>query len=167
MSSGAIEIEGLRAVLGKLSKLPAEARKSAMGGLQSAGLQIIADAKNNLRDNGSVVTGLLRASGKVVKTADEEIEVGFFDTKNQSGYAVYVEYGRRSGKLPPIGNILAWVRKKLRVKDDKVAKARAYVIARGIARKGSRPHPFFNPAVEAGKSRIEDAFRKSFGAMLD
>lgn len=165
-ANGAIEVTGLDQVLGKLSTLPDGARRCAMEGLQSAGLQIVADAKANLRDNESVVTGLLRASGKVVKTGEEEIEVGFFDAKNQSGYALFVEYGRRSGKYPPIDNILAWVRKKLRIKDIKAAKARAFLVARGIARKGTKPHPFFAPAVEAGKKRIEDAFNKAFKDLI-
>ena len=60
-----IQLEGLDELLRGFQKEKKEVRDAAMKGLKEAALDIIADAKLNLRRNRSVVTGLLRASGKV------------------------------------------------------------------------------------------------------
>ena len=104
MDNGAIKLEGLDQVLKALDDTTPLVKQAVMQGLEKGGLDIIADAQNDLRNNGSVVTGLLRQSGKVQKTDESTIDAGFFDTTNRSsGYAFFVEYGRRAGKMPPPG----------------------------------------------------------------
>lgn len=162
--NGYIALEGLDQVLKAFDKADKDIRKAAMAGLEKGGMGIIADAQVNLRENGSVVTGLLRQSGKVQKVDDETLDVGFFDTTNQhSGYALYVEYGRRAGKFPPLDELVQWARKKFRLK-EKDAKSVGFLIARKIAKEGSKPHPFFQPAVKKNEQSIlravRDAVRK-------
>ncbi len=162
--NGYIALEGLDQVLKALDKADKDVRRAAMAGLEKGGMGIIADAQVNLRENGSVVTGLLRQSGKVQKVDDETLDVGFFDTTNQhSGYALYVEYGRRAGKFPPLDELVQWARKKFTLK-EKDAKSVGFLIARKIAKKGSKPHPFFQPAVKKNEQSIlravRDAVRK-------
>lgn len=163
-AEGSISLEGLDQVLKALDRADKDVCKAAMDGLTKGGMNIIADAKTNLRENGSVVTGLLRQSGKVQKVDDTTLDVGFFDTTNQhSGYALFVEYGRRAGKFPPLDELIQWARKKFGL-DEKVAKSVGFLTARKIAREGSKPHPFFQPAVKKNHRAIlkavQDAVRK-------
>lgn len=159
-----IKLEGLTEVCMKLRRLPAAATDAALGGLKKAGLHIIADAQENLRHNKSVVTGLLRQSGKVESNrARKEVTVGFFDTRNRKGYATYVEYGRRAGKFPPLDMIEQWVRKKgsgtraAARRSEKELRSAAFLIARSIAQNGTQPHPFFTPALDKNRTKIVKA----------
>lgn len=161
-----IEIQGQQELLRNLSKFQREAVGSAMDrGLKSAGLQIVADAKTNLRDNTSVVTGHLRASGRVQSVGAGSYEVGFFG--ENKGYAEYVENGRRAGKMPPVDEIMQWVRKKnsgnralssaavfVGKKQTDFVRSLAWATAKSIARHGTKPHPFFAPAVKKNQRKI-------------
>lgn len=155
---GAIELEGLDKLLKALEKCDRDVVEAALAGIEAGGAEIIADAKGNLRENGSVVTGLLRQSGHVYRKKDD-ITAGFFDTTNRTGYAEYVEYGRRAGRMPPPDEIAAWVYKKFHMKDWKTATSIGWATARKIAQEGTQPHPFFGPAVKKNHSKIIKAVR--------
>lgn len=155
MMDGSITIEGLDQVLEGLRKADRSVVDAAMTGIRKAGLNVIADAQENLRRNHSVVTGLLRQSGRVQKVDDTNVDIGFFDTQNkQGGYAWFVEYGRRAGKMPPPDELAAWAYKKLQLKDWKAARAIGWAMAVRIAREGTTPHPFFGPALDKNKRQI-------------
>ena len=158
--TGAIYVEGLDELLRKMDRLPAEVQRECFKAMQTASLDIIADAKSNLRVNGSVVTGNLRASGKVQKVDDKTLDVGFFssDVKDK-GYASYVEYGRKPGKMPPPDILKAWAAKKFRL-SHKDARSAAWALARSIAKKGTKARPFFEPAVESGWRKMIDKIAK-------
>ncbi len=158
--TGAIYVEGLDELLCKMDRLPAEVQRECFKAMQTASLDIIADAKGNLRVNGSVVTGNLRASGKVQKVDDKTLDVGFFssDAKDK-GYASYVEYGRKPGKMPPPGILEAWAYKKFRLSHNE-ARSAAWALARSIAKKGTKARPFFEPAVESGWRKMIDKIAK-------
>ena len=158
--TGAIYVEGLDELLRKMDRLPAEVQRECFKAMQSASLDIIADAKSNLRVNGSVVTGNLRASGKVQKVDDKTLDVGFFssDVKDK-GYASYVEYGRKPGKMPPPDILEAWAYKKFRL-SHKDARSAAWALARSIAKKGTKARPYFEPAVESGWRKMIDKIAK-------
>ena len=158
--TGAIYVEGLDELLRKMDSLPAEVQRECFKAMQRASLDIIADAKTNLRVNGSVVTGNLRASGKVQKVDDKTLDVGFFssDVKDK-GYASYVEYGRKPGKMPPPDILEAWAYKKFRL-SHKDARSAAWALARSIAKKGTKARPFFEPAVESGWRKMIDKIAK-------
>ena len=164
---GSIGVEGLEQVLKAMRKSAGLFQQAAMKGLRKGGMDVIADAKTNLRQNHSVVTGLLRASGKVNKVDDETLEVGFFDTQNQEGYASYVEYGRRAGRFPPLQNLAAWAYKKFHLKDWRAANALGFQVARKIAREGSQPHPYFGPALEKNKNNIVKRVQEAVGDLLN
>ena len=141
---------------------------SARQSLAEAGMLIVNDAKDNLRQNKSIATGQLRASGRAqaVEGDPDAVDVGFFSEGTQGGYAAYVEYGRKSGKMPPVDYLIQWVRKKLRL-PEKEARARGWAMARSIARKGTRPHPFFTPAVEKNKKAVTDAIQEAIRKDID
>ena len=157
--TGAIYVEGLDELLRKMDSLPAEMQRKCFKAMQSASLDIIADAKNNLRVNGSVVTGNLRASGKVQKVDDKTLDVGFFSSDSDKGYASYVEYGRKPGKMPPPDILEAWAYKKFRL-SHKDARSMAWALAHSIAKKGTKARPFFEPAVESGWRKMIDKIAK-------
>lgn len=151
-------LEGERELFANMQKKLGGLGKAGREALQKGGMLIVNDAKANLRNNGSVVTGLLRSSGKVqtVQGDPDAVDAGFFSQQTTGGYAFFVEYGRRAGKMPPPDMLIQWCRKKLRL-PEKIAKARGWAMARKIAKKGTRPHPFFGPAVEKNKKAVVDA----------
>lgn len=158
--TGAIYVEGLDELLRKMDRLPAEVQRECFKAMQTASLDIIADAKGNLRVNGSVVTGNLRASGKVQKVDDKTLDVGFFSSDaRDKGYASYVEYGRKPGKMPPPNILEAWAYKKFRL-SHKDARSMAWAMARSIAKKGTKARPYFEPAVESGWRKMIDKIAK-------
>lgn len=182
---GDIWIEGERELYANMQKHLVTLTDNSRKGLRKAGMNIIADAKANLRSNGSVVTGMLRASGRVqaVEGDPDSIDVGFFGKDTAGGYAYFVEYGRRSGKMPPIKMLMEWLRKrsstrrgksaldsavvfananskKPKTRDDLLLSS-AWALAKAIAKQGTKPHPFFGPAVEKNKKAIEDAVAQS------
>lgn len=158
--TGAIYVEGLDELLRKMDRLPADVQRECFKAMQSASLDIIADAKGNLRVNGSVVTGNLRASGKVQKVDDKTLDVGFFSSDvRDKGYASYVEHGRKPGKMPPPDILEAWAYKKFRL-SHKEARSAAWALARSIAKKGTKARPFFEPAVESGWRKMIDKIAK-------
>ena len=158
--TGAIYVEGLDELLRKMDRLPADVQRECFKAMQTASLDIIADAKGNLRVNGSVVTGNLRASGKVQKVDDKTLDVGFFSSDaRDKGYASYVEYGRKPGKMPPPDILEAWAYKKFRL-SHKDARSMAWAMARSIAKKGTKARPYFEPAVESGWRKMIDKIAK-------
>lgn len=145
--NGYIELEGMDQVRRALEACDPAIVKAAVDGLEAAADDIVGTAQDNLRQNGSVVTGLLRQSGHVIRK-DNDITAGFFDTTNRnSGYALYVEFGRRAGKMPPPDELAAWAYKKYHLKDWKLARSMGWALARRIAEEGTDPHAFFVPAV--------------------
>lgn len=181
MGSGKdIWVEGERELYMNMQRVLGENLAAARKGLQEAGLEIIADAKENLRNNRSVATGLLRASGKVQKIQGDPdaIDVGFFSQKSK-GYAFFVEYGRRAGKMPPVDEIFAYLKKtrsrhnlkaNLKIINARARKPKtaadylykvAWAMAKAIGKRGTRPHPFFTPAVKKNEKKVADAIAKA------
>jgi len=155
---GAIELEGLDTFLKALANCDRKVVAAALDGLEAGGQEIINDAIGNIRRDGLWTTGLLAQSGHCIRKGDD-ITAGFFDTTNKTGYAEFVEYGRRAGKMPPPDNLAAWAYKKHHLKDWKIANSLGWAIARHIAAHGTQPHPFFNPAVKKNESKIVNAVR--------
>lgn len=149
-------IEGMRELEANLGHMSRRIYGAAREGLAKAAMNMVADAQENLRSNGTNNTGLLSSTGKVEETRDgDAIDAGFI-AKGKRGYAEYVEYGRRAGKMPTVKNLEEWAYKKLRV-DRKASRGVGYLIARKIAKKGTRPQPFFGPAVEKNRQAVSDA----------
>lgn len=164
-----IEIEGLRELRADLSQAVKDAEKGAQKGLESAGLEIVAEAKKNLNQNKTNNTGTLRSSGKVQKDK-EGVDAGFFSEGSGEGYATYVEYGRgpttKAGQIPLRTTLKAWVHRKLGVPYGKELDTATFLIARKIHRKGTKPQPFFVPAVKKFEDKIAEIVNKYIGEAL-
>ena len=149
-------IEGMRELEANLGHMSRRIYGAAREGLSKAAMNMVADAQENLRANGTNNTGVLSNTGKVEEVrGGDAIDAGFI-AKGKRGYAEYVEYGRRAGKMPPVKNLEQWAYKKLRV-DRKASRGVGYLIARKIAKKGTSPQPFFRPAVEKNRQAVSDA----------
>ena len=169
MSDGiSMSLEGDRELFIALDKKVKTLGREGRKALQKGGMLIVNDAKNNLKNNRSVVTGVLRSSGKVQKVEGDPdaVDAGFFSDKTTGGYAFFVEYGRRAGRMPPPDMLIQWCRKKLRL-PEKFARARGWAMAKIIAKKGTRPHPFFGPAVEKNKQAVVDAIAEAIKKETD
>lgn len=170
---GYIQVEGLDRVLRNFAQAKPEVAKAAVDGMVAEGLRLIATAQRNLKRNTSWVTGLLAASGRVerVKTGDDRteqsVEIGFFEKDKATGYAEYVEYGRRPGKMPPPTTLAEWFHKKHRVRDPKQALSMGWGLAKNIAARGTRPHPFFNPALQQHQPRFARAIRAAVAKVIN
>lgn len=79
----------------------------------------------------------------------QPVEAGF-----SAEYASDVEYGRPPGSNPPIEPLFVWTRRKLNITDKERALERAYEIQEKIFEKGTRPQPYFTPAVNKVRSEL-------------
>lgn len=159
-----VKIEGLRGLHAALERATGNAGAGAMKGLQKVGLEIVAEAKKNLNQNKTNNTGALRSSGRVQK-AEDGLDAGFFSEDSSEGYAAAVEYGRgpsrRAGTIPLRTTIKAWVHRKLGVPYGKELDSAAFLISRKIHRQGTKPQPFFTPAVRQVEDRVQDIVNNS------
>jgi HK97 gp10 family phage protein len=155
-----VRIEGLQSLRANMDRVTKKVHEEADKALQSAALEIIAEAKVNLDQNGSIAFGNLRKSGKVQKNKDGSIDAGFFSSEQDNGYAAYVEFGRGPTKTQTPGDVTletslrAWVHRKLGIPEGEELDRAAFLIARKIHRKGTRPKPFFAPAVQKVEAKI-------------
>lgn len=159
-----ISVEGQRALQANLDKVAKELGAAGDKALQAVGLEIIAEAKVNLNANKTNNTGMLRSSGKVQKAEDGTVDAGFFSSEQQNGYAEYVEYGRgpskKKGAIPLEDSLKAWVHRKLGIAYGKELDSATFLIARKIHRKGTKPQPFFAPAVQKIEEKFEEIVSK-------
>lgn len=159
-----IEVEGLRSLNANLEKVAKELGAAGDKALQAVGLEIVAEAKVNLNANKTNNTGMLRSSGKVQKAENGTVDAGFFSSEQQNGYAEYVEYGRgpskNKGKVPLEDSLKAWVHRKLGIAYGKELDSATFLIARKIHRKGTKPQPFFAPAVKKIEEKFEEIVSK-------
>ena len=158
-----IEIEGLRELRAGLANASKRAEAGTMKGLQAVGLEIVAEAKLNLQRNGTNNRRTLSNSGKVQKDKDG-VDAGFFSEGSMQGYASAVEYGRgptkRAGEIPLRTTLKAWVHRKLGIPYGKELDSASFLIARKIHRKGTKPQPFFVPAVKKIEEKIDEIVSK-------
>lgn len=157
-------MEGQQALKMNLDKVAKEIATASDKALQAVGLEIVAEAKTNLNNNKTNNTGMLRSSGKVQKAEDGTVDAGFFSSEQQNGYAEYVEYGRgpskKKGAIPLEDSLKAWVHRKLGIAYGKELDSATFLVARKIHRKGTKPQPFFAPAVQKIEENFEEIVSK-------
>lgn len=73
-------------------------------------------------------------------------------------YGAPVEFGRRAGaRMPPVDALMGWVRRHWGGSPSLV-RQRAFVLARSIQRRGIRPQPYMQPALEKNRQGIDRLF---------
>lgn len=105
--------------------------------------KIFLKSQENLIEDGSIDTGfLLRSSPGPIKQGE-----GYLIHYN-APYADVIDKGRRPGTGVPVEELISWVRRKLKVKNEKEAKRVAFLISQKIKSRGIKGTEFFTRAVE-------------------
>lgn len=105
----------------------------------------------------------------------ERMYIHFYSTTD---YGIFVEEGRRRGKMPPTEPIEQWISKKpLKLRDKKTGrlmtmsernkKRVAFGIAVNIMKYGIKPTYFFRSAIEARLDDMNEAMRTFFLEQID
>ncbi len=144
--------------------------------LEDYGDYFIRAAREKLLRNGTNASGDLTNSLKKIV----EIDGNYFSVSIELlDYWYYVEKGRKPGKFPPISKIEEWIRvkpvrprvmtitRRWKVKSGEehskqvqvlpTVKQLAFLIARKIATKGTKPQPFFKSTVKETYQHFEEA----------
>lgn len=169
-----MEVRGVPEMNRRFEKKAKQINQEANRGLYNVALLILADAKMLLKEIKNT-TGGLRNSGIIDRQKDETVDVVF-----KSNYASAVEFGRRAGRMPPVDIIKEWVRKKgladtytasgnrrKRGADFEASiKGIAFLIARKIARVGTKPRPFLFPALRKNEDKVIAELKKAIKKAL-
>ena len=140
--------------------------------VQNWGNELSENLRNTLRKNKTNASSVLSQSiGSIAKPKKD----GFRLTVEMEDYYKYVEEGRRAGKRPPIQNIYEWIQNKKSVQTlisrstdkRKATRSLAYVIARKIAKHGTKAQPFIRQNVnEKSLKVLSDRIGEYIGKQL-
>lgn len=151
-----VTITGDNVVLSNLKGLEKTVSVKVNQAITVSSAKVLAESR---RTAPKVFGNLVRSSRILIRKDEQLVEYN-------AGYAYYAEMGRKPGKWPPIQPILDWVHKRglggtysIKTKkragnyDSQIKQDRgiAFVIARSIGKKGTRPHPYLGPAFEKEK----------------
>lgn len=123
--------------------------------LDALAMNMKSDAQGILNSNGTNNTGALSNSIYV-----EKIENGRI-VATETGYGLYVEFGRPAGDLPPWMALARWVLRKLGLRGDEAYLAIKFIRLK-IKRKGTKAQPFLRPAFEKARKRMVSQYQKEF-----
>lgn len=92
--------------------------------------KVFSKSQENLINEGKVDTGILLKSGNINR--------GFLEKEivYSASWADAVENGRMPGSAPPVSALIPWVKRKLKIRNDKEARRTAFAIANEIKRRG-------------------------------
>lgn len=108
---------------------------------------------------------MLETYKKLGNTENVTVEVGELEvTLHLPPYWIYIEYGRRAGKFPPLHAIQSWMEVKHIVpRENRTVPQVSYLIARKIAREGTQG----KHAVEGTVEEIKNVFfSRLYSAMV-
>lgn len=131
----------------RTGKIKEQIRIGALRGLEACASIVEADAVLNC----PVHDSLLRNSiYRKLNRSQYTVTVGA-----TAEYAAAVEFGRAPGKkMPPYKALMKWAR------DVLGSEALAFVVARAIGRKGTKPQPFLRPAIDNNTGLMDDVFAR-------
>lgn len=135
-----------------IEKLTADARRWMREAVLATAFDIQADAILNLTDSGAVDTGRLRSSVQIETEADGL--TAFVGT--DLAYGGFIELGTKP-HFPPISAIEGWARRH---------GLNPYLVARAIARKGTKARPWLEPAYEKHVDEFLAQIEQRFGTGL-
>jgi hypothetical protein len=117
--------------------------------IRLAGQILVDEERKNLVDDNHVVTGkLYRDIGVYITSRSKgqvEARIGTLRTK----YGPALEYGQDPGTQADINKLKEWVKLKYGLNDSEEVNKRALRIQKIIFRKGTKPHPWVQPAIDA------------------
>lgn len=145
--------------------MPLEIRADIPEGLEHGDVVLSEEINKGLRDASLTVEGAAKSlapmmTGNLKRTiVSAVVPLGGTPTgivAAQAGYAPYVEYGTRPHK-PPFEPIRRWA---------SANGANPWAIWNAIAKRGTRPHPFMEPAAEASRDSVLERLQKAMDAVL-
>lgn len=151
----ALEVRGLADVVQQVARVsPAIGRRVAAAVLRAA-RAVRAEA----RARAPVFMGVLRRriSVRSVRTAGFTLAASVRPT---APHAHLVERGRRPGRMPDRRD------PRFTAYAERLGVA-PFVLARAIGARGTRPHPFWEPAVQAALPRVEQIIREGVAQALE
>lgn len=147
-----IEVVGLERITKRLDELKPVLDENLFDAFEQTA-QEIRDRARSLAPVGA--TGNLRRRTRVVPQRPRlTVRVRF------APHAHLVERGRQPGRMPPAARLEAWA--KLRGLEGK-----EYVLARAIAAKGTRAHPFVSPALVGARAALNGRVERAIRQTLD
>jgi hypothetical protein len=152
-----IDPRSFRRTIRTVNNLPIRYKNAINIAIGAAIIQTRSEAIKNVNKNKSVNTGVLRA--KIAMIQNQNIMRGV--VKSTANYSSAVEFGRKPGKTPNLQALLHWVRRK-QIGNPAQAERITYLIGRSIKRKGIKPRPFMQPAMDLGK----EVFKKRYTAEI-
>jgi hypothetical protein len=151
-----VKVKNTQKVVNALAKKGKQAQVEVKKMIADTAVGMKRKAQENVESNDSIAFGYL-ISG--IKT--EAKNNGFsYQIESSMSYSAAVEYGRKSGKMPPSQPMQDWVKKKGLAKDEKEVKLIAFLIARSIGENGTTPKPFFIPAFIKARARFRRMLKK-------
>ena len=149
------EPEGWKELGQRLDEADMKARMSINEGLRAIGKVIVPTLKAHTPVG---ATGHLRSKTVFQLLTigdDQELQVRQgARTTGGTFYGRFVRGGRRPGRRPPIEALIPWVQKKLGVPASRVRSV-AFLIARKIGKKGIKPNPYHERALEQATPQIQ------------
>lgn len=136
-----IQIVGADRLASTLGKAASDVSPELKGAMTTSLLLIESDARR----------GVKRDTGRLQNSITHSISGNGLEGKvgPSVAYGLYVEMGRRPGKMPPISAVEGWARRH---------GINPFLVARAIGRKGIKAQPFLIPAFEKNQRRIVDLF---------
>lgn len=184
-----ITISGDKEAQDSIKQYGKKAIIAVMRGVRATAIDILADAKQRLKNGGHIATSKLFNSGKVQLDPEDEKFVDVIFSGGGDGYtdyAEYVEFGRRAGKglnEKGVEAVAQWAKKKgilhaYNIKTRKRSTAGAKDIdqrARDFAiwlsgrykRRGRKATPFLFPAFQAKRSELKTNIEKELQKLND
>lgn len=112
----------------------------------------IEEARTKLRNNDSLASqNLYNNMRPLIEIDDEELRVSIY----LEDYWIWLEKGRKAGKMPPFPKIRDWVEVKGIASGDNIDNV-AWAITKSIGDNGTKPHPFFESTKEDVNARFEN-----------
>ena len=139
-----------KAAANALNEYAERMRVAASREVLASSKDVLAAAKKNLVEDKITNFGILSGSGKI--TPDQSSVILTREVEFDKGYAVYVEKGTRA-HTPPLESIKLWAER--RGLPDNAAGA----IWNHIRRKGTKKHPFLEPAADEVRPKFQSAMK--------
>lgn len=139
-----ININGKKELIEKIGKVNDAIKDKIVMNMRISTMMI----KQRARELVPVDTGALRRSIRDVTRATDKSVTGIVGTTMP--YGAGVEFGTKP-HWPPPGALDKWARKR---------GLNPYLVARAIAKKGTKPHPYMIPAFRELKDKIIQSFKR-------
>lgn len=159
MSSLHVSMGALDALQRGLAQAPEQTQRELLGAMTQATLLV----EREVKDRMPRVSGISAAS---IASDAFSSSVGVIGTVGSSQPSVlFVELGTKP-HMPPVQALVPWVRAVLGV-DAKRAPSVAFLVARKIAKKGTKPQKHFEATVAATESQVLRMFEAAAGRIAD